>query len=101
MIEAAQKIGQWIRKIVKSPVWKEIMGYSQDIRELPKMLMDETGCKRRWTKCSRQPKPPLQIESTVNEAVQQRVFQNVELVASTPGAGLPQRHLLWTRPSLR
>lgn len=43
MILTAQRIGSWIRRFVRSPMWREIMGYSQDIRELPKKLMDETG----------------------------------------------------------
>ena len=43
MVLTAYKIGQFIRSIVRSPIWQEIMGYSRDIRDLPTKLMDETG----------------------------------------------------------
>lgn len=43
MIATAQRIGKWIREFVHSPMWKEVMGYTKEIRDLPKMIMDETG----------------------------------------------------------
>ncbi|HEX9018559.1 MAG TPA: hypothetical protein VF806_05210 [Anaerolineaceae bacterium] len=43
MILTAQRIGRWVREIVHSPMWREIMGYSMDIRELPKKIMEESG----------------------------------------------------------
>jgi len=88
MIEAAQKIGQWIRKIVKSPVWKEIMGYSQDIRELPKMLMDETGLQEALDEVQQTTKATTaELNATVNEAVQAARVPEVEHVRINPGAG--------------
>lgn len=43
MILTAYRIGTWIRSAVRSPMWREILHYAQEIRELPKKLMDETG----------------------------------------------------------
>lgn len=43
MVLTAYKIGQAIRKFVRSPVWREILRSAQEIRELPTKLMDETG----------------------------------------------------------
>jgi Sec-independent protein translocase protein TatA len=43
MVIVAYRIGQWVRNFVRSPMWREIVGYSMEIRELPKKLMDETG----------------------------------------------------------
>jgi Sec-independent protein translocase protein TatA len=45
MVMTARRIGGWIRGLVRSPMWQEIMGYSQEIRELPKKIMDDTGLK--------------------------------------------------------
>lgn len=45
MIRTAQRIGAWVRKAIKSPMWREVMGYSQEIRELPQKIMDESGLK--------------------------------------------------------
>ncbi len=43
MIKTARQIGIWIRKIIQSPIWRDIMGYSQEIRELPTKIVRETG----------------------------------------------------------
>jgi Sec-independent protein translocase protein TatA len=43
MIKTARQIGTWIRTVVKSPIWREIMGYSREIRELPTKLVRESG----------------------------------------------------------
>lgn len=45
MIRTAQQIGRWVRDLVRSPMWREIMGYSQEIRDLPNKILDETGLK--------------------------------------------------------
>jgi sec-independent protein translocase protein TatB len=43
MIRTARQIGSWIRQIIRSPIWKDVMGYSQEIRELPQKIVRETG----------------------------------------------------------
>ena len=43
MIITARKIGQFIRKVVRSPIWAQIMDTSREIRELPKKMMDEVS----------------------------------------------------------
>jgi sec-independent protein translocase protein TatB len=43
MVKGAYSAGRWINKFVRSPMWKEIMSTSQDIRELPTKIIRETG----------------------------------------------------------
>lgn len=43
MVLTANRIGKWVRSFVRSPMWREILGYSAEIRELPKKIMDESG----------------------------------------------------------
>lgn len=43
MVKTARQIGSWIRTVVRSPMWGEIMGYSREIRELPTKIVRETG----------------------------------------------------------
>jgi sec-independent protein translocase protein TatB len=43
MVKTARQIGSWIRQAVRSPIWRDIMGYSQEIRELPTKIVRETG----------------------------------------------------------
>jgi len=43
MIRTARQIGTWIRNLIKSPIWRDIMGYSREIRDLPTKIVRETG----------------------------------------------------------
>ena len=49
MVKTAQGIGRWVRGITTSPMWREVWGISQDIRELPKKLMEDTGLEEALT----------------------------------------------------
>lgn len=40
-INTARDVGKWVRNIVKSPFWREIVTTSSEIRELPKKIMDD------------------------------------------------------------
>jgi len=40
-IQAAGDVGRWIKQIVSSDFWREIVTTSREIKELPKKLMDE------------------------------------------------------------
>jgi sec-independent protein translocase protein TatB len=43
MVNTARSVGKFIRSVIKSPMWGEIMGYSKEIRDLPTKLVRETG----------------------------------------------------------
>lgn len=72
MILMAQRIGKWIRSFVRSPMWKEIMGYSQEIRELPQKLMDDTGLRETLDEIKTSTTQTTQeLNQTVQEAVKE------------------------------
>ena len=41
MIKTAKEAGNFIRKVTKSPYWKEVWATKREIDELPKMLREE------------------------------------------------------------
>jgi sec-independent protein translocase protein TatB len=43
MVKAVHDIGQFLRKLVQSPVWKSIINSSQEIREVQHQIIKETG----------------------------------------------------------
>lgn len=43
MVESAQSLGKFIRKIVKSPMWGTVMDTSRELRDLPNKLVREAG----------------------------------------------------------
>lgn len=43
MVQAAQEAGKLIRKIVRSPIWRDIVDTSREIREFPRKIAREAG----------------------------------------------------------
>ncbi len=43
MLNSARKIGQTIAKVVRSPIWRDFMRTSQEIREIPTRFAREAG----------------------------------------------------------
>lgn len=42
-LRAAKDVGAWVRKTVKSPVWQQIMTTSNEIKDIPNKILDESG----------------------------------------------------------
>jgi len=40
-IKTTRDIGGWIRNLVKSPIWREIVHSSNELRDLPKKILDD------------------------------------------------------------
>jgi sec-independent protein translocase protein TatB len=43
MVKAAREIGLLIRKVVKSPLWRDVMDTSREIRDIPQKIVREAG----------------------------------------------------------
>ncbi|HUV15664.1 MAG TPA: hypothetical protein VMW28_03765 [Pelolinea sp.] len=46
MVDAARETGKFIRKIVRSPVWRDIVDASREIREFPRKIVREAGIEK-------------------------------------------------------
>ena len=46
MVKAAREGGKLIRKIVRSPIWRDVMDTSREIRELPTKIAREAGIEK-------------------------------------------------------
>jgi Sec-independent protein translocase protein TatA len=53
MVLTARKIGKFIRQLVKSPIWGEVMETSREIRELPTKLVSDTGLEEDFAQIKR------------------------------------------------
>ena len=40
-IKTARDVGVWFRNLMKSPIWRDIVSASSEIRDLPKKMMDD------------------------------------------------------------
>ena len=43
IVETARKMGVWIRKLNRSPMWRDVVSTSNEIRDLPRKVMEEAG----------------------------------------------------------
>jgi Sec-independent protein translocase protein TatA len=39
----SRKAGQWIRAMISNPLWQDVVSTSNEFRQLPNKLMEETG----------------------------------------------------------
>lgn len=46
MVDNARKLGIWIRKIIQSPLWHTVVSTSNEIRNIPRRIMDDTGIEK-------------------------------------------------------
>ncbi|MDP2964908.1 MAG: twin-arginine translocase TatA/TatE family subunit [Pelolinea sp.] len=46
MVTAAREAGKFIRKIIRSPLWREVVDTSNEIRELPRKIVREVGIEK-------------------------------------------------------
>lgn len=44
-IQTAGDVGRWIKDFVKSPLWKQLLSTSNELRDLPNKIMDEAEIK--------------------------------------------------------
>lgn len=45
-MKVAGEVGVWIRKFLNSPIWKEIIKTSRDIRDIPRKITDDSEIQR-------------------------------------------------------
>lgn len=97
MIKTARQIGLWIRKVVRSPIWRDIMGYSQEIRELPTKIVRETGLEEDLEEMRKSTELTAEeLENTVkeanreiNEAIKETGKVEVNLDLNPPAKSVP------------
>lgn len=43
MVKSARSMGRWLRKIIKSPIWAQLMDTQRELRDMPTRLVREAG----------------------------------------------------------
>jgi Sec-independent protein translocase protein TatA len=46
MVSAAKEAGKLIRKIIRSPLWREVIDTSNEIRDLPRKIVRDAGIEK-------------------------------------------------------
>lgn len=43
MVKSAHSMGRWLRKVIKSPIWAQLMDTQRELRDMPTRLVREAG----------------------------------------------------------
>jgi Sec-independent protein translocase protein TatA len=70
-IKTAGDVGRWIRDLVNSPIWRDIMSTSREIRDLPKKVMDDEEIRRTIADLDRSTQDFRKTVSDVEKETQQ------------------------------
>jgi len=46
MVDGAREAGKFIRKIIHSPIWRDVVDTSREIREFPRKIAREAGIEK-------------------------------------------------------
>lgn len=69
-VEEAGNLGRWIRKIVKSPFWRDLVSTSKDIKDIPKKILDDAEIQKTLEDIDRSAK--INFSSSVNTESQEK-----------------------------
>ncbi|MHB0987973.1 MAG: hypothetical protein ACYC3P_04810 [Bellilinea sp.] len=104
MVKSAQSIGKFMRKVIKSPIWAQLMDTQREIREMPTRLVREAGLEEdiKELKKTQQELRNVDIKATAAKAARTLVDEPTiapPLVAEVPVAEPVEAPP--TEPSLR
>jgi hypothetical protein len=43
MVKTGAQLGKFVRKVIKSPIWRSIVTTSNEIRDIPRKIVNDTG----------------------------------------------------------
>ena len=72
MVKAAQSIGRFMRKVIKSPIWAQLMDTQRELRDMPTRLVREAGLEEdiKELKKTQQELRNVDIKATAAKAAQ-------------------------------
>ncbi len=72
MVKSAQAIGKFMRKVIKSPIWAQLMDTQRELRDMPTRLVREAGLEEdiKELKKTQQELRNVDIKATAAKAAQ-------------------------------
>ena len=77
MVKSAQTIGKFMRKVIKSPIWAQLMDTQRELRDMPTRLVREAGLEEdiKELKKTQQELRNIDIKATAAKAAQSLVSE--------------------------
>jgi sec-independent protein translocase protein TatB len=69
MAKTSRQVARWIAKIIKSPIWKELISTSEEIRTIPQKFVKEANLEETMQEVSKLTRKPLIPDFTKEEEV--------------------------------
>ena len=89
MVEMSRKIGRWIRKLVRSPFWKDITTAQREVSDLPRKLVREAGLEEVKASLRQTGQDTRQTILGVTRDVRSAGDDQTPPPAAPPDAGIP------------
>ncbi|MHC1785382.1 MAG: hypothetical protein AB9891_21980 [Anaerolineaceae bacterium] len=77
-IQQMKNLARFIRKLVRSPLWADIMNTSREIKDLPTKMMRETGLEEEVAEMNRRISPSISRLSLNQDAVMNETGETLE-----------------------
>ena len=66
MVKGAREFGKFIRKVTRSPLWRDVVDTSNEIRDLPNKIMREAGIEKEIEELRRGTRNAFSLDHTEN-----------------------------------
>ncbi len=74
-VETARQVGGWIRDVLQSPIWRELISTSNEIRDIPKKLMDDAEMRSVIKELD-------QYDRDINQRLRQKVLKENSILSN-------------------
>lgn len=74
-IKTMGDIGRWFKNLSNSPIWREILSASKDIRDLPRKIMDDANFQNTFEELERSTKELNQVLNQVQSETEDELSE--------------------------
>jgi len=78
IVKTARSLGIWVRKVTKSPLYQDVVTTSQELRDLPRKIMRESGLEE----------PINEINKTLGDYEHETLRNKIWLETQDEGQGI-------------
>lgn len=92
MVKTARSFGVWLRKLIKSPIWAQLMDTQRELRDMPTRLVREAGLEEdiKELKRTSQDVRNLNIRATAAAAANKLIEEGEARAAADPVIAPPR-----------
>jgi len=91
IVTAARESGKMIRKLIRSPLWREVVDASHEVRDLPRKIIQEAGIEQELIDLRRSTQSrPVKLESKEGKTKSPAPSQHPVISEKEQGSNKPR-----------